>query len=113
MRQIGKEHQIDPYQPDGSREIPIHPISASLAKAHAVWSRNSYAEAAHRYCVRASGMNLTDATLSETEVARFNSCLGKYAGSFELYTEEKKHYMGRLNEMDALQQNKYQQFVSE
>ena len=113
MRQIGEEHRIDPYAADGSREIPIHPISASLAQAHAVWSRNAYAEAAHKYCVRASGMNLGDANLSDSEISKFNACLGKYAMSFELYTEEKKLYKNRLDDMEIQQQNKYQQFVSE
>ena len=111
MRQIGEEHRIDPFAADGSKEIPLHPISASLAKAHAVWSRNAYAESAHKYCVRATGMNLGDAEMSDNEIAKFNSCLSKYAMSFELYTQEKKLYKDRLNQMDRLQQNKYQQFA--
>ena len=112
MRQIGEEHRIDPYAADGSKEIPVHPISASLAKAHAVWSRNAYAESAHKYCVRATGMNLGSAEMTDSEVSKFNSCLSKYAMSFELYTQEKKVYKNRLDEMDRSQQNKYQQFVN-
>ena len=103
MRQIGEEHRIDPYAADGSKEIPVHPISASLAKAHAVWSRNAYAESAHKYCVRATGMNLESAEMTDSEVSKFNSCLSKYAMSFypraqmrEIYSILLKFFVKKL-----------------
>ena len=45
-------------------------------------------------------MNLGDANLSDSEISKFNACLGKYAMSFELYTEEKKLYKNRLDDME-------------
>ena len=108
MRQIGDEYRIDPNVPDGSEPIKFATLPQSLAKGHQAWSRNTYAERAHKFC--SSTLDFRSGNFSDAETNRFQVCMKKYAASFKLYTEEKQLFQANIEEMDRLQQNKYAQF---
>ena len=108
MRQIGDEYRIDPKEPDGSTPIQFAQMTPALAKGHQAWTRNTYAERAHKYC--SGTLNLSNGSFSDQETTRFQTCLKKYASSFQLFTQEKQLFEANNAEMDRLQKNKYAQF---
>ena len=108
MRQIGDEYRIDPHEVDGSGEIQYAQMTPALAKGHQAWTRNTYAERAHKYC--SGTLNFNNGSFSDEETNRFQTCLKKYATSFQLFTQEKQLFDKNNAEMDRLQQNKYAQF---
>ena len=89
----------------------MQPLSPALAAAHAVWTRNTYAERAHKYCTGFAGLNLGSAAFTDVEETRFNTCMAKYAQAFELYTQERDLSAAQDAEMDRLQQNRFHKFA--
>lgn len=107
MRQIGEEYAYDPFKPISTAPVEAPVMTAQLKSEHQAWTRNTYAEAAHRFCTSAARINLSTKEFDAQEDTRFSNCLAKYATSFTMFSQEKQHFQKRCDDMAAVGQSKF------
>ena len=102
MRQIGDDFKRDPFQAIQVTPIGEAKLSAQEEGELQQWRRNTFMRYAFNHCSDASGINASKgSSVSEECQQAFNACVNKYRQSLSLFSEEKRIYDARLQEIKS------------
>ena len=109
MRQIGDDLRSDPRVAIVTSVVDSVDLNdPSNAQAFGQYTWNKFAEMSHKYC--GNGVDLSSATSSEVEQARFKTCLSKYSQVFSLFREEQGIHFTALAAIDKVGGDRFAKF---
>ena len=99
MRQIGQELAPDPRKPIVTEAIGGADLSNPVnSAAYSQFTWNKFAEMSHKFCSR--GLNLSSGKYGEAEQQRFQTCLGKYQESFNIFKQEQNIHFSAIQALE-------------
>ena len=107
MRQPGTEHRIDPFQAQGTVEIPAPVLTGQFQKDHIQWATNTAFVRQHKFCANLCVNFKSAGGLAKEEQACIDNCFSKYGEAFSYFQQEKSHFFASMADLSLRGEDKY------